>query len=123
MKMDVKYLKDFNKNKTKERYSEIENEYFPNDQKCEDCNSSIYYYDSTFRNSLNGELKKIGKSCHTVKEDDIIPVLNIKAKDIWDKDEKRYNNLKNNHNITTIVVWENDKPDINDIIKIIKDNE
>jgi len=387
MKIDVKYLKDFNKNKTKERYSEIENEYFPNDQKCEDCNSSIYYYDSTFRNSLNGELKKIGKSCHTVKkvdeisytlsicedclikkfpiynkknksrvfnmmnditsyafkipidikdnwkklnynrteesyikkygeeiglkkwnkykekqsytnkfeykkekygwtkkefddynksrsvtlynlidkygesdgikmwdnyinkqritkskeyvinkygksywdelclkksnslkgiinrkgkekgikfyknlfnnilvyppskssqsffkkidlilgkryktyffdkneeycifdddlgfifldyyikdlnvsiefngdiwhanptkykEDDIIPVLNIKAKDIWDKDEKRYNNLKNNHNITTIVVWENDKPDINDIIKIIKDNE
>lgn len=63
-----RFIEKFNKNKTKENYREILNEYFPNNKKCRCCNDVIYYYDSTFSFSKDGnELKLLKKSYMSTK--------------------------------------------------------
>lgn len=80
-----------------------------------------YIKDINLSIEFNGDIWHANPSKYG--ENDIIPILNIKAKDIWNKDQKRYDILKNKHNINTIVIWESNKPDINNIIKTIKNNE
>lgn len=53
--------------------------------------------------------------------DDIVPILNKKASDIWEKDKKRYDILKQKHNFNIIVIWETDKIKISDLIKKINE--
>ena len=46
--------------------------------------------------------------------------INTKAKDIWIEDKNRIDKLKKEYDIDTIVIWENDKPSISDILKMLK---
>lgn len=63
------------------------------------------------------------------KDDDIIPILNKTAKEIREKDNIRYNKLKEKYNFNIIVIWENSLPNISDLlidiekIKNKKENE
>jgi hypothetical protein len=54
------------------------------------------------------------------KENDILPITNKKAKDIWLEDKNRIDKLKEEHDIDTIIIWEHDKPSISDILKMIE---
>lgn len=64
--MNKNLIKLFNKNRNKESYEEILNDYFPNNDKCRICGKVIYYYDSSF--IFNKKLKLIGKSYKSNKE-------------------------------------------------------
>ncbi len=44
----------------------------------------------------------------------------LTAREIWEKDDLRYQLLKEQHNIDTIVVWESDKTTINELVKSIE---
>ena len=60
------FIEKFNKNKNKDEYREILNEYFPKNSKCRNCNDVIYYYDSTFSIS-KGILITKNKSYNMIK--------------------------------------------------------
>ena len=68
MEVNFNYIKWFNKNKTKEEYKKVFNEYFTTHPVCRICSEPIYYYDSTFK--INQKKRKIDfekKSCLTSK--------------------------------------------------------
>lgn len=67
MEINKKFIFWFNKNKSKEEYNKIFEVNFKDYQRCKECVSPIYYYDSTFLLSKNGELKLHKKSCLTYK--------------------------------------------------------
>jgi len=67
MILDKKIIFWFNKNKSKEEYTKIFDMFFKEHHRCRECESPIYYYDSTFLLSKNGELKLHKKSCLTSK--------------------------------------------------------
>lgn len=67
MEVDKKFILWFNKNKSKENYNKFFNLYFKDYSKCRVCFNPVYYYDSTFLLSKNGELKLHKKSCLTTK--------------------------------------------------------
>lgn len=56
------------------------------------------------------------------KKDDMPnPFTNETAEEIWYKDNEKLKLLELDHNIRTIVIWESDLPDINDLIKKINE--
>lgn len=76
MRIDKKFIENFNKNKTKNGYEEIIDKFFIDAKKCRICKGCIYYYDSTF--SVSGELLTLkGKSYLTSKFLDIEYKLSV----------------------------------------------
>jgi hypothetical protein len=68
MKLNKEFIEYFNKNKSKDKYREIFNEYFSNGDKCRICGDVVYYYDSTFLiGSKDKEIKLKNKSYLTTK--------------------------------------------------------
>jgi hypothetical protein len=67
MEINKKFIFWFNKNKSKEEYTKVFNIFFKEHHRCRECESPIYYYDSTFLLSKSGELKLHKKSCLTSK--------------------------------------------------------
>lgn len=54
------------------------------------------------------------------EDDEPIPFNNMKALEIWEKDNEKISLLKEKYNIDVITVWESDLPLIEDLIKTIK---
>jgi len=102
--IDKKWITWFNKNKTSELYENIEIEHFPNDKKCTCCNKSIYYYDSTYAIGKDKKLKKIKKSCNSIKKINNIEYhlvvcekcLSNKFPEYLNKNKSRVFNMMNN---------------------------
>lgn len=65
-----------------------------------------------FIEQLNLSIEFYGDLFHAnpikYKDDDIVPIHNIKAKDIWKKDSERISSLEKLHNIKTEIIWEHD---------------
>jgi len=70
------FIEYFNKNKSKESYREIFNQYFLDSPKCRICDDIIYYYDSTFT-FISKEIQLKGKSFLTSKNVDKCYYLNV----------------------------------------------
>lgn len=62
-----KIIIEFNKNPSKEAYSEIFEKNFKNLPKCRVCNGVIYYYDSSFIFKRKGGFSLLNKSCLSSK--------------------------------------------------------
>ncbi len=78
MDLNKEFIEWFNKNKNKNNYRKIFQEYFPNKSKCRICNDVIYYYDSTFKISKKNKVIELNhKSCDTSKFLDKIYYLSI----------------------------------------------
>lgn len=112
-------------------YADLNYEY-----ECLMSDGKLYYLDF-YDKTLNICIEFNGEAFHPnpqrYKEDDIFKCpfddSGIPAKYVWEKENKRYNDLKNEYGIHTIVVWESDynkspenviKYIINEILKIIK---
>jgi len=76
MKTNKEFIEYFNKNKSKDSYREIFNQYFSDKPKCRICNDIIYYYDSTFT-FKSKEIQPKGKSFLTSKNVDKCYYLNV----------------------------------------------
>ena len=104
-------------------YAELNNEY-----ECIMKNNKLYYLDF-YDKTLNICIEFNGESFHPnpkkYSENDYFknPFSGdgILVKEIWDKEEKRYSDLKNEYGITTITVWESDyNKSIENVIQYIR---
>ena len=78
MRLNKEFIEWFNKNKSKDQYRIIFNDYFVDNKKCRICNDVIYYYDSTFTyNYQDDKLQLKNKSCLLAKSLDKIYYLSI----------------------------------------------
>ena len=50
-----------------------------------------------------------------------LPKSNITAKKIWEKDKKKITTILNERSIKTIVIWENNLPTNEELLKMIYD--
>lgn len=68
MVYDSKWIRKFNKTKTKKLYEEVLNNIEPNHKKCRCCGGIIYYYDSTFKIDINSNISVYKKSYKSTKK-------------------------------------------------------
>jgi len=85
-----------------------------------------YVYLDFYIRELNLNIEFNGDIFHAnpkiFKEDDKPNFLiDLTSKEIWDKDKEKLDLLKKDHGIDTIIVWEKELPDPEDIVKIIKE--
>lgn len=119
----IKYNKDIFKDDNEIYFAELNHEY-----ECIMSDKKVYYLDF-YDKTLNICIEFNGEAFHPhpqkYKGTDIFksPFDNtgLLVKDIWDKESKRYTDLKNEYGINTIIVWESDyNKSPNEVIKYIR---
>jgi len=70
----------------------------------------------------NGDLFH-ANPCIFGPDDEPIPFTNTKASEIWRKDDEKIKLLYDIYGIRTIVIWESDLPDIENLVNIIENYE
>jgi hypothetical protein len=85
----------------------------------------IYYLDYFIKDwniciEYNGDIFHANPNIYN-EFDKPIPKSNITAKKIWEKDNKKITTILNERNIKTIVIWENNLPTNEELLKMIYD--